>query len=630
MSTNKLYPCFLLFFFYTVLTGSNHAIAYEGRDLNEDVIENLANDPTWLKLLHFKRNRSKILTEDFFLSPAGRYDPKAELVATIHAYSESDPHKKDISPRCKFPARYFWLSQKISLPNYKLHEPQCESFEKWSLLNDVKSMSLFLVSGYFGNPASVFGHSFLKLNTYSRDDKDGLFDLSINYGALVPENEPTLQYVVRGITGGYQAGFSDKYFYTHDLVYSRTEFRDIWEYELLLSDYQRNLLILHIWEVLGRKFDYYFLDENCAFRLAELLEIIIEEPFLDQAKKWYIPVETFFRLEEIDKNRRAKGDQGLIKLVCFHPSSQREFYYQFAQLTKREKEAVKTIINDVSSTSSITSSFQQHSRLRIIDTVLSYYKYRLIAEEPSPSVEMREKKNEILLARLRLPPQTKSLFYGIPQLKSPARGNRPMLMGIGMGLDSTESTYFKLHWSPFSQEIVGQNHLEGDELVVLDTTIGFRASDYGFFVDNFDLVRIRKLKKNSLSIDDGNPWSWQLRLGTTLTEHNNKSYNDGIFSFGAGRAWSLNESISFYAMVDTAAHTIKPYARLRPNTGIITDNDSIKSWWYAGFENMKYSEKFDFVWGSQIQYKISEQMAVSISFSSETTTKIAAEVKWYW
>jgi hypothetical protein len=205
-----------------------------------------------------------------------------------------------------------------------------------------------------------------------------------------------------------------------------------------------------------------------------------------------------------------------------------------------------------------------------------------------------------------------------------------MLIGIGRGHDSIEGTYFKLHWSPFSQEIVGQNHLEGDELVVLDTTIGVRASDYSFFIENFDLVRIRKLKANLMSIDDGNPWSWQLRIGTTLTEHNNKSYNDGVFSFGAGRAWNLNKSIAFYAMIDTSAHTIEPYGRLRPNVGIIIDNDAIKSWWYAGVENMKYGEKFDFAWGGQIQYKLSEQLAVSLGFSCERTTKTSAEVKWYW
>ena len=631
LSIHKLDQFFLLFFFCIVL-GATNAIAYEEQQLEETTIENLANDPTWIKLLHFdkKNNRSEILTEEFFLSPVGRYDPKAELIATINAYSDPWSGKENIHPRCKFPARYFWLSQKISLPNYNLHDPQCESLENWSLLADVKSISLFLVSGYLGNPASVFGHSFLKLNTSSDDDQAGLFDLSISYGALVPENEPTLRYIVRGITGGYQAGFSDKYFYTHDLVYSRTEFRDIWEYELRLSDYQRTLLILHIWEVIGKKFNYYFLDQNCAFRLAELLEMVIKEPLLENAKIWYVPVETFFRIEEIDKIRQQEGKPGLIKSMRFHPSRQRKLYHQFVQLANEEKKIFKTIINDgPSSISEKISPFKQDSQLKIIDTVLAYYKYRLIAEEPSPSLEMREKKNKVLLEQLRLPPQTKP-FQKKPQLKSPANGNRPMLMSIGIGHDSNEGTYFKLHGSPFSQEIVGQNSLEGDELAVLDATIGIRANDHNLFIDNFDLIRIRKLKTNILSIDDGNPWSWQLRIGSTFTTYNNNSYNDGVFSFGAGRAWKLNKSTSFYAMTDTAAHTIKPYARLRPNVGIIVDNGSTKSWWYAGVENMNYDDKFNFVWGGQIQCKLSERLALSLSVSREKTMKTSAEIKWYW
>ena len=49
------------------------------------------------------------------------------------------------------------------------------------------------------NPASVFGHALLKLNTDQADDRAGLFDLTVNYGALVPENESAVQYIINGI-----------------------------------------------------------------------------------------------------------------------------------------------------------------------------------------------------------------------------------------------------------------------------------------------------------------------------------------------------------------------------------------------------------------------------------------------
>ncbi len=205
-----------------------------------------------------------------------------------------------------------------------------------------------------------------------------------------------------------------------------------------------------------------------------------------------------------------------------------------------------------------------------------------------------------------------------------------MLTGSGVGYDSINHLYLKLHWSPFSEEVVGQNHLEGDELVVLDTTVGVSLNDHSIFVDNFDLIRIRELKKDFISIKDENPWSWQLRIGTSLTEKKRKYYTDGVVSFGAGRAWEINESTLFYAMTGTSAHTIQPYARLRPEVGLIIDNNSIKSSFYAGGENIKNSENFDFVYGGEIQYKIAENFALSFCALRESTTRTSAELKWYW
>jgi hypothetical protein len=143
---------------------------------------NLANHPTWLKLLHYERdaNHSEVLTDNFFLSPNGRNDPNAELTATIKAYFDPWGENTDEHARCRFPARYFWLSQQMPLPDYNLREAKCRHLEEWALFDNVQSVSLLLVSGYFGNPASTFGHGLLKLNTDSIDDQSGLFDLTLN------------------------------------------------------------------------------------------------------------------------------------------------------------------------------------------------------------------------------------------------------------------------------------------------------------------------------------------------------------------------------------------------------------------------------------------------------------------
>lgn len=216
---------------WTARLDINASVSITPKQINE-----LAQDPVWLKLLHYKDGQGEVLTKKFFLSSDGTYDPAAELLATLDAYSEpwSAKDNNDTHARCRFPARYFWLSSHVALPDYSPQPPQCTRLSKWSLPDQVTSTSIFLVSGYLGNPASVFGHTLLKFNTESQDDQAGLFDLTVNYGAVVPENESTLRYIIYGIGGGYQAGFSDRYFYTQDLVYSRKEFRDIWDYQLYL------------------------------------------------------------------------------------------------------------------------------------------------------------------------------------------------------------------------------------------------------------------------------------------------------------------------------------------------------------------------------------------------------------
>jgi len=405
----------------------------------EDLIKeaerlDLSEHPTWLQLLHYEPGgaQSVILTDDFFLSPEGRINPKAELVATLRGYFSPWSENGDEHPRCRFPARYFWLSQHLPLPDYNLRDPRCRGLEKWSLLDRVKSVSLLLVSGYFGNPASTFGHALLKLNTDSEDDRQGLFDLTLNYGALVPEHENALRYIARGLFGGYRAGFSDRYFYTQDLVYSRTEFRDIWDYRLNLSDEQRTLLILHIWEIVGKKFDYFFLKKNCVYRLAELVDLVLDEDLLRNSHPWYVPEDLFHSLKAIDQARRQRGGPHLIESVRYIPSSQRKLYHQLQWLSPQERETLNAIVQTGADTlSSHLEKLAPDQQISVLDGLLAYQQYRLIAERNDPKRADQEMKDRILRARLKMPPRPVD-EPEIPELRSPADGSRPMELGIGV------------------------------------------------------------------------------------------------------------------------------------------------------------------------------------------------------
>lgn len=592
---------------------------------------NIASHPTWLKLLHYERNgkHSEVLSDNFFLSPNGRNDPNAELTATIKAYFDSWGENTDEHTQCRFPARYFWLSQQIQLPDYNLRETKCQQLKKWALFDNVRSISLFLVSGYFDNPASTFGHGFLRLNTDSIEDHSDLFDLTLNYGALVPENESTLMYVARGFSGGYEAGFSDKYFYTHDLVYSRTEFRDMWEYRLALSDYERTLLILHIWEIIGKKFTYYFLNKNCVYRLAELLDMVIDEDLLGNARFWYIPVELFHRINDIDRVWN-KSRKNLIHSVRFIPSRQRILYHQLKLLTSYEIKAFNAVIEDgIDSIPSHLPTFATDQQIKILDALLAYQKYRLIAEEPNPNPKRQEAKDQILLARLRLPPRS-TVPLEIPELPSPAQVLRPMAFGLSIARETDGESLFRLHWSPYKQELFGQNSLEGNELVVFDLAIGLNDDGHEIFVDQLDFIRIRKLNTAPISVVDKTQWSWQARISTTRIEDRGEKHLDGTASFGAGRTWKPTKIFTGYGIVDLAAHTRSSSLRLRPHLGMIFCLEAMRGWLYYGAESVNYDGEFRDIWGGQIQYQLLNKYAINVEVSNEKATFASVGLNWHW
>src|SRR5258708_20695997 len=94
--------------------------------------EHLADEKAWLALMHYRHGwvgRDWISEADapaFFLAPEGKHDPHAELVADVHALlldSVSGP-----SIRCRFPARYMWLSKRLSVPLDHAFPPNCPAF----------------------------------------------------------------------------------------------------------------------------------------------------------------------------------------------------------------------------------------------------------------------------------------------------------------------------------------------------------------------------------------------------------------------------------------------------------------------------------------------------------------------
>ena len=536
----------------------------------------LAGEPTWRRLLHFESGEqmSSVLTDHFFLSLEGRFNPQAELTATLSAYFQTD-NIDDSHPRCSFPARYYWLSHQLELPGYQLRG-QCANLEEWGLFEQTDSISLLMVSGYLGNPASTFGHSLLKLNTANSQGASSLFEPTVNFGAMVPEHVNPLVYILRGVTGGYEAGFSDSYYYAQDLVYSRTEFRDMWEYRLALTEYQRLLLGLHVWEIVGKSFKYYFFDKNCGFRQAELLDLIFEEELLGGTSWWYAPVDLFHRLDEINRSRISADEPELITSVTYIPSARRKLFHELSGLDDAEIRLLNLLIDE--GTASIDRRLEgvvMDRQIAVLNGLLAFHHYRATADGTLKSAARQEGRNQILLARLRRPGR-KVTPVAVPDLAPPTQGLRPIAASMGMGVEPGNDLFALLAWSPYKQESVGYNSLEGGELVIANVEVGFGGHSGSLFLSRLDMIRLLNLSTMPMRVRNDQRRSWQLRIGVDRHAREGGIY-DGVAGFGLGRAWKASGRITGIGLMNLEVHTHGTAARIRPEFRVLYDGGNLRA-----------------------------------------------------
>lgn len=579
-------------------------------EVSDEEISRLSKSKLWHSLIYYSENKKKssVLSKDFFLSKKGRESPEKELKKLIDLYKSPYKANPNKNPICRFPARYYWLSQNVDLQNFQSKLNKCQKLQSWALTDNVESFSVLMVSGYLGNPASTFGHALIKFNTIQEISGTNLFDLTLNYGALIPQDEGSLSYVVKGLTGGYKAGFSDRYYYNQDIIYSRTELRDIWEYKIYLNDFEKKLFLYHIWEIVGKKFKYYFLKENCAYKIAELLDIFIDENILDDDIYWYAPVDLFYKLVEIDKHRSQNNK--LISNISYIPSSQRRLHAQFSLLDKKEKEITKSIIkNKYKNINNQIANRDNKSKITILNSLMEYHHYLDVSKGDSSSEETRHREKSILQSRYKLPIQNNKDLK-IRQLDPPTKKFPPIRIGFGINFSDNIKSYETIEWSPYSSEITGNGSSQLEELVVLDTSLGFKNTKNYFFLEKVDILKIINLNTLGNFIDEENQWSWKLRLGIDKNFLNDKYDINGDFGFG--KSWSLNNNLTIFGMLDFSLHTTSGYIRASPQVGLFFKLEKTSLYAFYGYEfNEKVNYSTDIV-NIRTQYDLGKSYSVNL------------------
>ena len=492
--------------------------------------EALAASARWQALMHVNPGAtlrsigaSYVDDADFFLAPDGATDIEAELVATWQAL------KPKASPaRCRFPARYRFLAEQLGWTE-AAPLAHCHDYLEWREQMPIGQLVLVFPAAYLNSPSSMFGHTLLRLD--ANQDPDAVWlSRAINFGAQGGAADNSMFYIWQGLAGGYPGQFSVTSYVEKIRDYAFVENRDMWEYALKLDAGDIDWVVRHLWELRGINFDYYFFDENCSFRLLELIKVgRPDAPLMTDLRFAELPVNTVRALYEAD----------LVAQRRYRPSKAGELEALAARLAPAERDLAAALRDDPALTAA--DRFQAYApvrRHRIAQ--VAYQALRLGHREGERDPDVARKSLALLrvIQRNDAPPSEP-----LTPPAAPEAGHGTQMAHIGAGRqDGREflSFGYRLTYHDLFDPLAG--FLPGAAIEGLD--IGLRVdADDGLELESLDLVNIRSLAPRG---DFVKPISWFVHAGleqAPVADHERRLA--GFLQGGPGASWRVDDLFAY-------------------------------------------------------------------------------------
>ena len=460
----------------------------------------LAEHPQWLALLQYQRSdwdgklRSEVDADNFFLSVKGNTSAADELNENIRQLS-AHPELQ-----CRFPARAQWLYQQKLLPTLAIDPSNCPELNRW--LEDFRAeyVSLIFPAAYLNSPSSMFGHLFLRVDQVDQSDHNRLLAKTINFAANVDFDDPELIYAYRGLFGGYPGVVTVMPYYQKVREYSEIENRDIWEYQLNLEPEEMQRLLLHTWELLPVTFDYYFFDENCAYRILTLLDAARPELQLTpQFSTYAIPSDTL----------RTIVASNLVEHVRYRPSMATQLQYKIEQLPARQHPTALSLADPASARS---GGKGDHNRAAVtagaLEVAYDLQRYRAQAQQ-LPRSRVADASLDLLKRRSELDESTPFRPPPTPTVRDD-QGHRTFQVSLTRGQNAGVETT-RLRIRPAYHDLLDPpaGYPPGAQIKFLETDVSFRETG------TWRLERFTGLNITSLTPRDAffKPLSWRVDAG---------------------------------------------------------------------------------------------------------------------
>jgi len=599
---------------------------YAAPHLDPQRLQQLAHDPFWISLGHYQSAklggwRSYVSDRKYFLAADGAHHPDAELQATVEAlYAPASRGNRHA--QCVYPARTRWLKAQLQLSD--LPAPDCTEFKQW--FKDVAPHSTVMIfpAAYLNSPSSMFGHTLLRIDQADvQRDQTALLSYAINFGAYIEGSDNSLLYAWKGLMGGYPGLFALVPYQQKLAEYRSLENRDLWEYRLNLTPTETQRMVEHVWELKQIRFDYFFFDENCSYRLLELLQVARPGLHLtEQFPLTAIPTDTV----------KAVKDAGLVERIDYRPSRERELLERAKPLNPEEQQWVLKVSADAQQLQA--AGFKQLARDRqalIIDAAYRLERYRANGQERDPLQAQRS--FELLRAINRNPPP--ELQIERPGLPENGHESRTWQAGIGIRGSQAFAEYgLRMAYHDLNDNI--ESFPLGAQIEILQMKLRQYEGNH-WQLQQLDLATVRSLTPRNALLQ---PWSWQVtggleRVPGRHAEQTLVSHVNG----GAGGTWQLGDDVLGFALGTVRVeHNADFAALLSPAAGF--DSGLL---WKNPLGNLSLEAKGDYFGNGEVrrslslnqQWELSRNLGLRLSaqreFSKLATpqNEVILEVRWY-
>lgn len=540
----------------------------------------LPERPEWHALLHYQPRtlglgvKSLVDAESFFAAPNGKIDPEAELDATLASFFSSFNDDGDREhPQCVFMARYVWLKQELDFDGRRLVERKCSRFARWFTELDPRQLTLVFASAYLNNPASMFGHTLLRVDAQGQDEATRLLAKAVNFAANANE-EPGVAFAINGVFGGYPGRFSIAPYHRKVKEYGDIENRDIWEYRLNFTPEEIERLLRHLWELRSAYFDYYFFDENCSYQLLPLLEVARPSLSLSgQFRWWAVPTDTVWAITETP---------GLLQGVTYRPARSTILLERLRLMEGNlPKLAEQLAAEELEPNAASVAALPTKERAQVLELAVDHVAYRT-ASRPELLDRADRLSHELLKARNEIDVPDQTPLIPAPRAR-PDQGHKSARMGFGYGFEEPKQ-FLQYEVRPAYHDLLDAEggYTRGVQVQFLDLALRLYPEDSEVKLERLNAIDVVSLSPWNHSLT---PISWKVTLGATRRRFDDlKRSLVGRLNPGVGLSYDLAGSALVYAFAEGSAELSDRFDQVMavgvgPSFGVIID---ISDLWRLG------------------------------------------------